>query len=74
LEALSRTTYQKADELGFAVWDFREVMGGKGSMKTWNRARLSQDDLVHLTQTGYNLQGFLLIEALERAQKEMYDH
>lgn len=74
LDALSRTTYRKADELGFAVWDFREVMGGKGSMKTWNRARLSQDDLVHLTQTGYNLQGFLLIEALERAQKEMYDH
>jgi hypothetical protein len=49
-------------------------MGGKGSMKTWNRARLAQDDLVHLTQTGYNLQGFLLIEALERAQKETYDH
>jgi lysophospholipase L1-like esterase len=74
LEAISRTLYRKAEELDFAVWDFREVMGGKGSMKTWNRARLAQDDLVHLTQTGYNLQGFLLIEALERAQKETYDH
>ena len=74
LESISKILYQKAEELDFAVWDFREVMGGKGSMKTWNRARLSQDDLVHLTQTGYNLQGFLLIEALEKAQKEMYGH
>jgi lysophospholipase L1-like esterase/LysM repeat protein len=74
LESISKILYQKADELDFALWDFREVMGGKGSMKKWNRARLSQDDLVHFTQTGYNLQGFLLIEALEKAQKEMYGH
>jgi lysophospholipase L1-like esterase len=74
LDPIIRTLYRKAEELDFAVWDFREAMGGKGAMKTWNRANLSQNDLVHLTPTGYNLQGILLIEALEKAQKEEYDH
>lgn len=74
LDPIIRTMYRKSDELHCALWDFREVMGGKGSMKIWNDANLSQDDLVHLTTTGYNLQGFLLIEALEKAQNEFIAH
>ena len=47
-----------------ALWDLNAIMGGEGSMKKWFSAGLSQNDRIHLNREGYNLQGFLLFNAL----------
>ncbi len=46
------------------VWDLFEIMGGQGSMKKWEAAGLAKGDKVHFTETGYDLVGDLLFNAL----------
>ncbi|UOR06795.1 GDSL-type esterase/lipase family protein [Hymenobacter aerilatus] len=48
-----------------AYWDFYAVMGGPGSMLTWQTHGLAQPDRVHLTPRGYHVQGLLLYLALQ---------
>jgi len=52
---------------GHAVWDLYEVMGGRGSMKSWKLQGLATGDYVHFTRKGYELQGRLLFDALLNA-------
>lgn len=47
----------------FAVWDQFHIMGGLGSMKNWENAKLAQKDKVHFTSDGYKLLGDLLYNA-----------
>lgn len=47
-----------------AFWDFYEVMGGAKSIVKWQAKHLAQYDKVHLTNSGYALQGRLLRTAL----------
>jgi len=47
-----------------ACWDFYDVMGGLGAMPKWYAHRLAQPDKVHLTHSGYELQGRLLNRAI----------
>ena len=47
-----------------SCWNFYGVMGGMGAVRTWYSAGLAQSDRLHLTQTGYELQGRLLFDAL----------
>jgi lysophospholipase L1-like esterase len=56
-------------ELGVAVWDFYEVMGGFRSVELWQRHLLYQKDYVHLTHQGYMLQGDLLYQAFDKAYR-----
>ncbi len=53
-----------AIENGCCVWDFHTLMGGEGSIRTWNGMGLTAPDLLHLNAKGYQLQGELLFEAL----------
>ncbi len=53
-----------AKEYKAVFWDWYEVMGGMGSMATWQEAGLSQGDKVHCTPTGYRLVGDLLFDAI----------
>ena len=53
-----------AKEYNAVFWDWFEVMGGFGSMATWQEAGLAQSDKVHCTQAGYRLVGDLLFEAI----------
>ncbi|MEM6806643.1 MAG: LysM peptidoglycan-binding domain-containing protein [Bacteroidota bacterium] len=55
-------SYSLANEL--ACWDFFEIMGGSGSIHQWKDAYLAQQDYLHLTRAGYELQGKLLYRAL----------
>lgn len=48
----------------YATWNLYEIMGGKGSMKTWHKLKLSTKDHVHFTRAGYELKGKLLFDAL----------
>jgi lysophospholipase L1-like esterase len=56
--------YEVADELGIAIWDFYQVMGGAKSVDAWVRNGLAAGDRVHLTIKGYRFQGDLLFDAL----------
>ena len=46
------------------VWNLFEIMGGLGSMKKWEAAGLAKRDKVHFTETGYDLVGDMLFNAL----------
>lgn len=59
-----------AQELGCAFWDWRERMGGKGSMRKWVWAGLAQPDYVHFTAAGYHQVG----DALFADVMEQYQH
>ena len=51
-------------DLGTGVWDQFEIMGGLGSMRKWEAAGLAQRDKIHFTESGYEVLGDLLYNAL----------
>ncbi len=61
---LIHSIYNVAKANDCAVWDFYEVMGGKGSIHQWFRANLTNADKLHLIKKGYELQADLLFQAL----------
>lgn len=65
IAVISQILREESFKFGFAVWDLREVMGGEGSMLTWKKAGLVNDDHIHYLRKGYNLQGQLLFEAID---------
>ena len=54
-----------ADE-GCGVWDFYRIMGGEGSIYSWDSHGLTAADRLHFSPLGYRLQGTLLGVALYR--------
>lgn len=67
LLTINRILEEKCTQYGFALWDFYAVMGGEGSMEKWQEAGLAEKDNIHLTFKGYQLQGELLQQAIEKA-------
>ena len=57
-------------EKNVGLWNFYQIMGGFKSIAEWQKAGLAQYDRVHLTQTGYNLQGDLFFEAINEQYKK----
>lgn len=55
---------------GMAVWDLHTIVGGQSALPNWIGAGLMQNDRVHFTPEGYQLQGHLLGEALLRAYND----
>lgn len=64
LEKIQDDIYAVASENSCGVWDFYQVMGGKGSIKLWAHYGLCAPDMLHLNRNGYRLQGALLFNAL----------
>lgn len=58
----------------YSAWDFLGVMGGSGSIYTWQQKGLAQRDGIHLTKAGYELQGSLLHQALMEAYGRYLSH
>lgn len=56
--------FQLAEKYGYGVWDLHSIMGGLGSMSTWEREGLAASDRVHFTRAGYTLIGDLMFEAI----------
>lgn len=56
--------FQMAKERGLSVWDVFSIMGGFGSMATWQANGLAASDRIHFTGAGYKLIGDLMFEAL----------
>ncbi len=53
-----------AKKYNSGMWDMFEVMGGLGSIKTWERNAFAKRDKIHLTADGYKLMGDLMFAAL----------
>ncbi len=49
---------------GYSMWDLFSIMGGYGSMATWDKNGLAASDRIHFTRAGYTLIGDLLFDAL----------
>lgn len=56
--------YRLAEMNQGGVWDLFELMGGLESMRKWELAGLAKKDKIHFTQSGYELLGDLLYNAL----------
>ena len=66
--------FKLAKEQDLAVWDFFSVMGGPNSVYKWYKSGLATYDKLHLTTSGYRLQGKLLFEAIMRAYYDYLDN
>ncbi len=54
---------QLAEKWHGGFWDLFALMGGLGSMRTWENAGLAKSDRVHFTPAGYALVGQLFAQA-----------
>lgn len=54
---------QKTELRDGVYWDLFELMGGLGSIDTWNNSGLAKRDRIHLTRAGYQLQAEMFVEA-----------
>ena len=74
MPAASQALMQLAWEHDYSAWDFLGVMGGSGSIFSWQRQGLAQPDGIHLTKPGYELQARLLHQALVEAYGRYLTH
>lgn len=61
---VQKAFYDLAKEYKGAVWDLFDIMGGYGSVDSWELEGLVRRDRLHFTVDGYNLLGDLLYNAL----------
>lgn len=62
---LAREAFLRLGQItGGAVWDQFTVMGGLGSMGTWQDNELAQRDHIHFTRKGYQMLADLMSNAL----------
>jgi lysophospholipase L1-like esterase len=62
--AVREKMFSLATKYNLGVWDFFSIMGGLGSMATWQKNDLSKSDRVHFTTAGYKLMGDLMFNAI----------
>jgi len=63
-----------AQEHDCMFWNWYDLSGGYGTIRTWHSHGYAQKDHIHLTMKGYNLKGYLLykslINSLDEIQKD----
>ena len=52
-----------AKKYDMCVWNFYEIMGGKGSSQKWYKNKLMPSDRIHFTPSGYDIKADLFIAA-----------
>jgi lysophospholipase L1-like esterase len=62
-----------AKKYGGGVWDMYGLMGGLGSVRTWEKAGLAKKDKIHFTKAGYETVGDLLFEAIIKSYNDYLD-
>jgi len=70
LDEVRRRQIKVAGEMGAAFWDWQAAMGGRCAARSWQRAGLMRDDLVHFTRAGGDRIGAMLDSDIERAAGE----
>ncbi len=64
LDSLAKTLAELARSEKIAFWDFYSISGKKENITTWRNLELLNNDYIHLTRKGYELQGKTLFQAL----------
>jgi LysM repeat protein len=62
--AFSELIQKIASETNCLLYDWYWVAGGQTVMRDWVKAKIAQNDMVHLNEAGYRLKGNLFYEAL----------
>lgn len=70
VEVVRDKIIEYATENNLAYWDLYTSGGGKHSADLWKKNGLSQNDGIHFTKAGYELQGSLLYDALVKGYNE----
>ncbi len=63
LKTISRIIQRVCISENAAYWDWNTIMGGKGSMKQWTKAKLGMGDYIHFSPIGYRILGELFSKA-----------
>lgn len=63
-----------ANNNNLPYWNLFEAAGGNHSADQWKRKELLQNDGIHFTKKGYDLQGHLLFEAIIKGYNEYVQH
>lgn len=70
VELVRSKLIEYADEHQYAYWDLYTIGGGNHSADLWKKHNLMQNDGIHFTKVGYQLQGSLLYEAIIKGFNE----
>jgi lysophospholipase L1-like esterase len=70
VEVIRGKIIEIATEHNLAYWDLYTSAGGKHAADAWKKNNLIQNDGIHFTKVGYELQGSLLYEALIKGFNE----
>lgn len=63
-ELVKESMVELAKKHNAGLWDMYNIMGGLGSIKTWETNKLAKRDKIHLTKKGYILMGNLLYSSI----------
>ncbi|GAB4484548.1 MAG: hypothetical protein OHK0045_00410 [Raineya sp.] len=69
--AFSELIHKIASETNCLVYDWYWVAGGQTVMRDWVKAKIAQNDMVHLNEAGYRLKGDLFFEALQNTMQKL---
>ncbi|MFN3316495.1 MAG: GDSL-type esterase/lipase family protein, partial [Raineya sp.] len=72
--AFSELIHKIASETNCLVYDWYWVAGGQTVMRDWVKAKIAQNDMVHLNEAGYRLKGNLFFEALQNTMQWLKDN
>lgn len=72
--AVRERMFNLSTRYNLAVWDFFSIMGGLGSMATWQKNGLAQSDRIHFTTAGYKLMGDLMFMAILKSYESHIYH
>lgn len=70
VEVIREQLLDYANQHNIAYWDSYLTGGGKHSADVWKKNNLLQNDGIHFTKAGYQLQGKLLFEAFIKGYNE----
>lgn len=73
VEPLIGMQKEMAEKHGWALWDFYQLMGGKGSINHWAKDSLTARDKIHFNRKGYERQGELFFDALLQTKANWED-
>jgi lysophospholipase L1-like esterase len=66
VEAIRQTMINFCNQQNVMCWDLYRAMGGDRSMRQWVQTGYAAKDHIHFSKGGYEIQGMLLFDALQK--------
>jgi len=74
IQTIKNKIIDVASQKNLPYWNLYEIAGGNHAADTWKKEQLMQNDGIHFTKKGYELQGQLLFEAIIKGYNEYVLH